>query len=339
MSGFAHMGPLKPIAIPAAEWNRHTLLQWVEPGPNGFEWQMGVQGPNLTKAQASVLARVQFRKIDGTTHAIVPPRINYDWFVDEASDDEMAAPIFGRAHDIARIYRRPDEALLDRTLICAETIEGVRRYFELCDDVWVQVTLERWVTLRDGDEMYELSADRNDPNHDRIRARRDELFALPRHVHSILDPQWPAHLAADQVSRAEAIASIAHRGQRDRIGERSIGHVARVAHTFDPMSEPIEHAVGWLHDVAEDTGIRLRDLLDAGIRHEVVELVALLTRTSEVPQDEYYDRLRENPRAHAVKAAEIADNTAPWRTRLLDPDARERLVRKYEKARAYLQLN
>lgn len=338
MSGFAHMAPLRPIAIPVAKWTHNAVLQWVEPGPNGFEWQLGVQGPNLAKAQAAELASIQFKKIDGMTHAIVPPRINYDWFIDEAADEETLAPIIGREQDIARLYRCTDEASQDLTVICAETIDGVRRYFELCEDVWVRVTLGRWAILRDGDGMSELSADRNDPNRDRIRARRAELLAFPRHVHTVDDPQWPAALAADQVSRAEAIASVAHRSQRDRIGERYIGHAARVAHAFDPVSQPIEHAAGWLHDVVEDAGIRLRDLLDAGIRHEVVELVALLTRTDEVSQDDYYERLRDNPRARAVKAADMADNTAPWRTRLLDPAVRERLALKYEKARNYLQL-
>jgi hypothetical protein len=137
---------------------------------------------------------------------------------------------------------------------------------------------------------------------------------------------------------ARAIATAAHVGQVDKLGNDYIEHPARVAATFDRFSQSTEHCAAWLHDVLEDTTITAEDLLDAGVQREVLEAVLLLTRRNEVPTDLYYSRIREHPVARAVKLADIADNTAEWRIRQLDPDARVRLAEKYAKALAALEL-
>ena len=79
-----------------------------------------------------------------------------------------------------------------------------------------------------------------------------------------------------QVAAAKAIATIAHKGQKDKLGADYIGHPARVAKMLvDKNAEPAAIAAAWLHDVIEDCadifhgeprfGITAKDLLNAGV--------------------------------------------------------------------------
>jgi (p)ppGpp synthase/HD superfamily hydrolase len=138
---------------------------------------------------------------------------------------------------------------------------------------------------------------------------------------------------ASQVLIARAIATIAHRGQTDKLGAAYIDHPRRVA---ERLSDPLEQAVAWLHDVVEDTDISADDLLAAGLLPEVVGPVALLTRRDDVPSDDYYRAIRADATARAVKLADVADNTAGWRVERLAPEERERLAKKYENAKRLL---
>ena len=134
-----------------------------------------------------------------------------------------------------------------------------------------------------------------------------------------------------EVAAAKAIATIAHRHQTDKIGIPYIEHPRRVV---DGLAVPdARHlAAAWLHDVIEDCGISESDLIAAGISQEVVDAVALLTRTKENNGVGYYTAIRNNPIALAVKLADIKDNMDPARTARLDPGVRTRLSEKYEKA-------
>ena len=150
-----------------------------------------------------------------------------------------------------------------------------------------------------------------------------------------------------QVAAAKAIATIAHKGQTDKLGADYIGHPARVAKMLvDKNAEPAAIAAAWLHDVIEDCadifhgeprfGITAEDLHNAGIDKEVVDAVKLLTRPKGPQSDSYYEAIRENPIALAVKLADIDDNTDFERTARLDPATRKRLADKYEHALAIL---
>lgn len=139
--------------------------------------------------------------------------------------------------------------------------------------------------------------------------------------------------AIAQVSLAKGIAFVAHRGQLDRSGLPYIDHPGRIAERFDPVTEPVEAAASWLHDVLEDTAVTEQELLEAGVLPEIVVVVQLLTRRPEVSPDEYYARIRRDPIALRVKLNDIDDNTAPWRLRRLDYDMQQRLAEKYRYAR------
>lgn len=150
------------------------------------------------------------------------------------------------------------------------------------------------------------------------------------------DVAMPATEAIAQVSLAKGIAFTAHREQLDRSGAPYIDHPGRIAERFDPVTEPVEAAAAWLHDVLEDTAVTAQELFEAGVRPEVIDVVQLLTRTPEVTADEYYARIRRDTIARRVKLADIDDNTARWRLRRLEYETQLRLVEKYRVARKAL---
>jgi (p)ppGpp synthase/HD superfamily hydrolase len=139
-----------------------------------------------------------------------------------------------------------------------------------------------------------------------------------------------------QPALADEIATRAHAGVLDKIGEPYIQHPRRVAASFDPITQPVEHCAGLLHDVIEDTDLTADDLLAAGVDPAVVDVVVLMTRREDVADETYYAGIRQHPAALAVKLADIDDNTAPWRVEQLPADKRQRLAEKYRKARAEL---
>ena len=142
-------------------------------------------------------------------------------------------------------------------------------------------------------------------------------------------------MARELVTIARTIALIAHLGQTDKAGAPYIAHPRRVAESLAAHGYP-EHviAAGWLHDVLEDSLVTAETLRAAGIDGRTVEVVALLTRSSDVEPADYYARIREDSDAQAVKRADIRDNADPERLSKLDAATQARLTRKYETALA-----
>jgi (p)ppGpp synthase/HD superfamily hydrolase len=132
---------------------------------------------------------------------------------------------------------------------------------------------------------------------------------------------------------AIALAEFAHRNQQDKAGMPYIDHPKRVLATVQAMGgKPYVQMAAVLHDVVEDTVITL-DMLEAlGFSPAVVLLVDLLTRRDTVDSDLYYAQIRENPDAVLIKAADIRDNTAPWRLSYLPEETQARLAKKYARA-------
>lgn len=133
--------------------------------------------------------------------------------------------------------------------------------------------------------------------------------------------------------RAADVARRAHAGQVDKVGRPYIEHPGRVAARVS--KDDVLAAIGWLHDVVEDTSVSLADL-EAQFPLEVTAAVDAITRRPGEQPAQYYERVRANPLALQVKAADIADNTDPDRLARLDEPTRVWLTAKYAKARALL---
>ncbi|MFE5670906.1 hypothetical protein ACFQ58_04755 [Agromyces sp. NPDC056523] len=194
----------------------------------------------------------------------------------------------------------------------------------------------------DAQQQSEGAADPAPEDADEISDPIAQSAPIATHAHTLrpAPDTHPAPMsqtdAVEQVALAKGIAFIAHRGQLDRSGLPYVDHPGRIAERFDPATEPVEAASAWLHDVLEDTAITPEELFEAGVRPEIIEIVRLLTRSRDVPPEEYYARIRSHPAARRVKLADIDDNTARWRLRRLDYDVQLRLIEKYRRARRAL---
>jgi (p)ppGpp synthase/HD superfamily hydrolase len=114
------------------------------------------------------------------------------------------------------------------------------------------------------------------------------------------------------LEKAIAIATEAHRGQRDKAGAPYILHPLRVMLALD---SPVERMVGVLHDVVEDCpGWTFERLEAEGFAPEVIAALRLVTKAPEDQPDDlesylgFARRTLANPIARRVKIADIRDN-------------------------------
>lgn len=197
---------------------------------------------------------------------------------------------------------------------------GVPQMYRTISDGWSR-------TARTAEDLKDLDSTNVFPS-----SRADLAQVEPR-AWDVLVAKLEAQPA--QVPLARSIAEKAHAGQLDKIGEPYVGHPQHVA---EALTDPIEQATAWLHDVIEDCGVTAEDLLEQGVDPDVVAAVEVLTRRPDVPFDRYYARIAADPIARPVKLADIADNLQPWRTARLDPGTRQRLEEKYASALLALDL-
>lgn len=108
-------------------------------------------------------------------------------------------------------------------------------------------------------------------------------------------------------SLALEVAEQAHAGQLDKAGQVYILHPIRVGCSFDDENA---QAVGFLHDVIEDTDVTEESLRMVFPDHIVDAVVALSRRDGE-SYDAFIRRCAENSLARRVKRADIRDNLRP----------------------------
>jgi (p)ppGpp synthase/HD superfamily hydrolase len=153
---------------------------------------------------------------------------------------------------------------------------------------------------------------------------------------------------------AIALATFAHRNQKDKAGLDYIQHPLRVLAKVQAQGAmPYVQIAAILHDVTEDTSFTHQMLLDLGFSEAAVRLIRLLDRKdskeryysdlwqeifataeTKIPTvDEfYYEGIRNDPGAKMVKLADREDNLSPWRLSYLTKETRERLILKYAHA-------
>lgn len=138
----------------------------------------------------------------------------------------------------------------------------------------------------------------------------------------------------NQIELALDVARRAHAGQVDKLGSSYIFHPLRVAARAGfPYFDDESLIIGaLLHDVIEDTEVTADDMRGLGFSEEVVDAVVAITKRRGESNDDYYLRVKDNPLAHAVKLADIADNSDERRLAKLDPETADRLRRKYAHA-------
>ena len=141
--------------------------------------------------------------------------------------------------------------------------------------------------------------------------------------------------------RAARIAEQAHHGQTKEdcfLCIPPLYHTGAKMHWFGSLisGSEITTAAALLHDVAEDTAVTI-EMLEAEFPPEVTETLRLLTHD---PAEDYFDyvrRIRSDPRARAVKLADLRHNMD---IRRLPPEAAasERTAARLEKYRRAVRL-
>jgi (p)ppGpp synthase/HD superfamily hydrolase len=121
----------------------------------------------------------------------------------------------------------------------------------------------------------------------------------------------------DQLELAIQIAKKAHKGQTDRAGEDYILHVKEVIAGVSKYGKNAM-TVAALHDVVEDSSITLSDLKKYGFSDSILISVKLLTRTKDVQESEYYERIKNNPLARVVKISDLKHNSDT--SRIVNPN-------------------
>ncbi len=136
----------------------------------------------------------------------------------------------------------------------------------------------------------------------------------------------------EQLKHAMYIAINAHHKQLDRNNQPYIGHPLRVMAAGQTLEEKI---VGALHDLIEDTKIRMVDLSNEGFSENIIDAVHALTKLDNEDYDHYIQRVMRNDLAVRVKLNDLTDNMDLRRMKDLTDDDVIRM-RKY--LNAYNQL-
>ena len=133
--------------------------------------------------------------------------------------------------------------------------------------------------------------------------------------------------------KALKISFDAHKNQVDKSG---MPYVYHPFHLAEQMDDEYSTCVALLHDVAEDTDITLEDFAGKGFPDEVIEALALMTHSADVPYLDYVRAMKDNVIARKVKLADLAHNSDLTRLDTVDDKALER-VKKYKQAMLILE--
>jgi (p)ppGpp synthase/HD superfamily hydrolase len=131
----------------------------------------------------------------------------------------------------------------------------------------------------------------------------------------------------NKLEEAIEIAVEAHRNQKDRYGQPYILHPLRVMMRMNTDEEKITAV---LHDVVEDTDIKIEDLKKKGFPENILNAVDCMTKREGEAYEAYMARAKSNPISLKVKIADLEDNMDMRRiTKITEKDV-ERL-NKYRK--------
>lgn len=134
------------------------------------------------------------------------------------------------------------------------------------------------------------------------------------------------------VDIARSICVAAHGGQVDKGGQLYFLHPFFIAEQMDNDDARI---VAYLHDVFEDTDMKINSLSSIGFSNDVIDALHAITKREDETYENYIQRVKRNDLACEVKKADLEHNMDLSRlTYVLDSDKKR--VEKYKKALACL---
>lgn len=135
------------------------------------------------------------------------------------------------------------------------------------------------------------------------------------------------------LEKAIKIAVNAHFGQTDKSGKPYILHPLRLMEQACTTTEKI---CAILHDVLEDTAVKVSDLREQGFTHDIIDALVALTKQDKEAYQQFIERIAQNPISVKVKLIDLYDNTRVSRLSELKEKDVDRL-RKYIEAIKYLE--
>jgi hypothetical protein len=123
----------------------------------------------------------------------------------------------------------------------------------------------------------------------------------------------PAEAGQARIERAIALATTAHAGQADKVGQPYIYHPVRVGMALAHQRFSDDQVVAAiLHDVVEDTPMTV-EMVEVSFGLRVAQLVDALSRREDEGYKTYIRRLARTPGAAEIKLEDLADNFFPGR--------------------------
>ena len=116
------------------------------------------------------------------------------------------------------------------------------------------------------------------------------------------------------LASAIAYASMMHENQLDKGGKPYILHPLRLMFRMSQYTtDPELLCMCVLHDVMEDCGTTIEDLLSIGMSDRVIYAVMTLSRLKDETYDQFIDRICVSRDAMLVKLEDLKDNSDPSR--------------------------
>lgn len=124
--------------------------------------------------------------------------------------------------------------------------------------------------------------------------------------------------------------------QKDQVGKDNLPYVFHPWHVAESMKDETRTIVALLHDVVEDTDLRIEDIKNEGFSVEIINALKLLTHDENEDYFEYIKRISSNPVARDVKISDLTHNSDLTRLPEVKTEDKER-TKKYQKCLSFLQ--
>ena len=137
------------------------------------------------------------------------------------------------------------------------------------------------------------------------------------------------------VNKALKLMYEKHKDQVDKQGIPYVFHPFIVANNMKTEEETI---VALLHDIVEDTDMKLDDLQKLGFSNTVIEAIDTLTHKDNEEYSDYIERISKNKLATKVKIADLHHNMDITRfANTAIPDSYLKKYKIYDEALEYLE--
>ena len=121
----------------------------------------------------------------------------------------------------------------------------------------------------------------------------------------------------------------------DKVDKGGLPYPIHLLRVYNGVFDYLEKCCALLHDVLEDTDVKVEDLKDVNFPYEVIEILIHLTKNKGEDYGKYIDRIIESGNVHAlnIKLADLTHNMEINRIKNPSVNDYERINKRYLPAR------